>query len=168
LERVKDELLDVTRQRFFLPDNIPGTINQDVAHPCVVFRGEREALPTDGSGLVEDVVDDIKGGTLRRRTVRRDRFRGYSRFNSEGGKLGKDHRLRSSFSPLLDYPPGSTFLPRRARRPGPLVDSSVVWVPQVIPGIAQIRHIELCYSAAGPFARGCGSFSLYSNEFRRT
>jgi len=61
LEGVKHELLDVIGQSFAFPENVPGTVEEDAAHPSMAGNIEGKILPVHGLEVTEDTIDDPQG-----------------------------------------------------------------------------------------------------------
>jgi len=58
---VKNELLDVIGQSFAFPENVPGAVEEDMAHPSMVGDIEGKILPVHGLEVTEDAIDDPEG-----------------------------------------------------------------------------------------------------------
>ena len=59
---MKNKFLDIIRQRFTFPEDIPSAVEEDVSHPSVVGDGKREVLPIYWFIITEDAIDDTKSG----------------------------------------------------------------------------------------------------------
>jgi len=58
---VKVEFLDVIGQSFAFPENVPGAVEEEVAHPSMVGNIEGKILPVHGFEVTEDAIDDPQG-----------------------------------------------------------------------------------------------------------
>jgi len=58
---VKDELLDIIGQSLALPENIPGAVEEDMAHPSMMGNTEGKVLPVHGLEVAEDAIDGPQG-----------------------------------------------------------------------------------------------------------
>ena len=57
---VRDEFLDVVRQRLAFLEGVPGTVQEDVSHPRMVWIGRREVLSVHEVEIAKDVIDDTE------------------------------------------------------------------------------------------------------------
>jgi len=57
-EGVEDELLDIIGQSFAFPENVQGTVQENMAHPSMVGNTEGKVLPVHGFKIAEDAIDD--------------------------------------------------------------------------------------------------------------
>ena len=63
-KRAENEFLSVIGQGPTFPEDVPGAVKEDVAHPSVVWNSEAEVFPAQGFEITvtEDAIEDTEGG----------------------------------------------------------------------------------------------------------
>ena len=66
---VKNESLDVVGQTLAFPEDIPGAVENNMAHPSMVWSSERQVLPVHRFEITEGIVYNTESGLQARVTM---------------------------------------------------------------------------------------------------